>query len=770
MEKKVSLIILFVASSVFMLVNYGEMLFSSNDLMFMLGRDGLKNYYTYSYHIINDTEWFNFIGMNYPYGDSIFFTDGHPLLSNFLKFFGQYFDSINHYHVGVLNVILLLSIFVMFFVSYFLLVEFQIRPYLAALIAIGVTLLSPQIHRIYGGHLALSYAMALPLNVLFLIKYLKKELTYRYLFYLASVNSLWLFIHAYLGVICVLFSLLILLVKLCFEFKTRRLNGAFLKSFLLVLFPVFLFLAVSKGTDQHDNRTDNPSGFFNYNAELDDVLIPSHEPLRPILDELTNNKIKLKREAWSYVGVVSVGILIFLLVALVKRYGFKKNQPVLVYLGQNKLLKYTLFASLIMLLFSFAIPFRTFPILLDYIPFIKQFRATGRFTWPFHFVVLILSSLVVQYYYEKHRVNQKWLSILFVTIFVLMNIIEGFPYHQQISDLMGKQKNLFLEKNLPKHYAEALPYIDREKYQAIMTLPYYFQGSESFARPAKDLPLEASMIFAYHKNLPLINANLGRTSIWENKNLVQLISPNFYEKKVKNDFKSSKPILIIHSHDKLTESETYLLSQSKRLYRGDKLSLFEIEIDKLFGDNSVLYFSKYQESNRFMKAGFEVSETESFLMYESFESEKSDKVFRGRGGLQSVKKGTTIIKEFDKNIFVKGDEYDISVWMNNEEQDALNLWFRFLLEFYDESDKEWKELIRVFPDRAETINGNWSLVEMIFKCSKTDLKYRLSTIGKETSKANLYIDDLLIKTKGVKVFKLDSVNSELFYNNHQVKF
>ena len=68
-------------------------------------------------------------------------------------------------------------------------------------------------------------------------------------------------------------------------------------------------------TDCHTNRTDNPSGFFNYNAELDDVLVPHHPPLRPILDDLTDNKIRLQQEAWSYIGI-STTLLLFVLITL----------------------------------------------------------------------------------------------------------------------------------------------------------------------------------------------------------------------------------------------------------------------------------------------------------------------------------------------------------------------------------------------------------------------------------------------------------------------
>jgi hypothetical protein len=289
--KKFPILLLTFTASFFILFIYGDLLFSANDHLFSQGRDGLKNYYTYSYHVVNDISYSNFMGMNFPYGDSIFFTDGHPLLATILKFMGGNSEFITYYNVGILNVMLITSIFIMFFVCYHLLKEFGINSWLSVLFSFGMTLLSPQISRLAGGHLALSYSFALPLTWLLTVKFIKNTSRKDVLIYLFLINIFWLFTHAYLGVICVLFCLLIGGIAFVFNPKKKEQWISSLKLLLTLIVPVFLFLFISKSTDSHSNRTDNPSGFFNYNAELDDVLIPHDKPLRPILDKLSNNKI-----------------------------------------------------------------------------------------------------------------------------------------------------------------------------------------------------------------------------------------------------------------------------------------------------------------------------------------------------------------------------------------------------------------------------------------------------------------------------------------------
>src|SRR3954462_2991656 len=53
-----------------------------------IGGDGAKNNFTYLYHsLFGNGYWFE--GMNYPYGEHIVYTDGMPVLSVPLTWFGH---------------------------------------------------------------------------------------------------------------------------------------------------------------------------------------------------------------------------------------------------------------------------------------------------------------------------------------------------------------------------------------------------------------------------------------------------------------------------------------------------------------------------------------------------------------------------------------------------------------------------------------------------------------------------------------------------------
>jgi len=205
---------------------YGNILQSPNDYMFASTGDGIKNYFTYSYHIAHNQSATNFEGMNYPYGESYLYTDCHPVLASVFKFLAPTFPFFATHSVGILNVLMLLSFFLSFIAVYALLNQFKLNRWLSVLFSITIVMLAPQLFRLEG-HLALSYSLAIPLSWYLMIRCLKTK-SKRLLFVLLINNVFWLFIHAYLGVIVLFFLLSIVLIHLLFEKeKSSRWKGIF---------------------------------------------------------------------------------------------------------------------------------------------------------------------------------------------------------------------------------------------------------------------------------------------------------------------------------------------------------------------------------------------------------------------------------------------------------------------------------------------------------------------------------------------------------------
>jgi hypothetical protein len=770
MKKHVPLLSLLIIGSIFIFSFYGKAITNANSLIFNQSGDALKNYFTYAYHIEHDSSYLGFEGMNYPYGEHILYTDCHPALANTFKLLGSGFPFFRSHSIGILNLVMLFSIFFTFFVCYFLLQEFKINKWFAVLFSIGITLLAPQIFRMEG-HLALSYSLAIPLSWLLLLKSFKSGAKAIFVILLFLNNVFWLFIHAYLGIIILFFLTAMLFLKIIFDKTRRQLLTKYLILLGSVLIPVIIFVLVARLTDNHIDRTNNPSGFFLHNAELDDVFLPHHAPFRPLLDKLTGNAIKQKWEAWSYVGLSTTILFIILIVSSVLRLFNRKKAKFLVNWLNDKTLNISLIAAFTVLLFAMAIPFKQIPSLLEYFPVLKQFRATGRFAWPFYFVAMVFSAYVFQDIFFKLKSKKKNM-IAFSMVFLVgaLNIIEAIPYHNEVSGAISKSPNLFRKELLPEAYKEALEHIKTENFQAILALPFFYIGSESYSRPRNEETVRASIVLSYHTGIPIVEAVLTRTSVSESKKIVQIVSPDFYEKPIRYDFPNDKPLLVIKTQAPLSKYENAILRKCKPLYSNKAIDVYSLELDDLFRNNSRTVYDKFLEARPVLhqRGLFYISDSTSFVYFNGFDKSGSNSIFRGNGAFESIKKGKNILAEFAPGTFSKEKDYDVSIWMYNGEPDALNLWFRFIIEEFDEANNKWYSTT-IFPEHAETINGDWSLVEGVFKVRSPRNWVYVVTKGKENSKASFHADDLLIKEKGTDVFRLDDDSKSLFYNNHKIE-
>ncbi len=768
MQKRLLFILLVLFATIITLLFYYPIVFHPNDFMFNNEGDGIKNYFTYCYHIKFDHNFIDFEGMNFPYGEHFLYTDCHPVVANFIKLISGILPVFSEYSIGILNFLMILSIFLTFIVTYYLLLEFNINKWFSLLFCIGVTLLAPQIFRLVG-HLALSYSVAIPLSWLLLIKVFKNQNNRKYIILLYVNNIFWLFIHSYLGIIILFFLSLMMVVK--FVLDKNKVNK--LKHYLVlistVILPILFFYAFAILTDTHINRTDNPSGFFQYNAELDDVFLPHHPPLKPLFDKLTGNIIAQQWEAWSYVGFTTT--LLFAIIIILSIIQFLKKNPnsILYKLFDSKILNISLISAVVVLLFAMAIPFKQINGLIDYLPFVKPFRATGRFTWPFYFVAMVFSASVLQKIYDIASGKKQIVFMTALCVFVgCFNILEGLPYHLDVSKSITTTKNVFKKEELSSTYIKALQLINSSKYQAIITLPFYYQGSECFSRPRMYKTVTSSFIISYHTGIPIVCAYLTRTSVPESKKIVQIVSPAFYTKQIQYDIKSTKPFLVMTTNDSITDYEKEILRKCKALYISEEISIYALQPEDLFYNSASEVFENYQhaKTNLFYNQHFQVSSDSSFLYYNGFEKSASTHIFRGKGGFQSIKVGKNTFAEFAPYTFKTDKIYHVSLWMYNGMKDALNDWFRFIIEEHDE-DKGTIETTTYFPEQSEIINGNWTLLEGTFEVKNPKSKVYIISKGKENATQELFADDLLIKENGVDIYNLISDN-ELFYNNHQV--
>jgi hypothetical protein len=725
---RIALLLVLCLSVFFTFCFYSQIILNPNQYLFSATGDGISSYYNSIYHIENDSSYLSFEGMNYPFGEHLTYSINNPLLTNIIKFLKEFFPGISNYTVGIFNFSMLLSFLLTAIFLFLIFEEFQINRILSILSAIGIVALSPQVFRMLG-HLSLAYSFAIPLYLWIIIKSYKNKNKVKWYIFLFINQILWIFIHAYYGAIMASFIICFVLLEFLFNRNTFK-NKVFYNIFLITIFilPIILYKLFLIYTDNHQYRTDNPYGFLEFISSLRSIFIPHHPPIKPLIDKLVT--IDQEWEGWSYIGLSSIITIILIGIYIIRqkiKFHIKVRDNRLL---DNALLNTLFLAAIILMLYSMGLPFKFIP---GYLPkpfgFLREFRVLGRFAWVFYFVSSIFCTCAInKYLIYLNSKNKKITLYLIVGFYSGLFIIEAVSYHNEVSNTIKLTPNYFVTDKIPDIYT-AIEKINLSEYQAILPLPFYHRGSENFSKSPSNKSLLYSELFSYKCSLPLLSSYLARTSIYESKLLMQILSPTIYEKPIVKIFTTHRSFLVIYTKESLSDNENELLKRSEKLMDFKDFCIYRIKFDSLFLRNHGTNTLKNK-----------------ILIHEGFDSVKCSVAYKGGGALTGKMSQFSTIYDFNPDLFQSGQKYLISFWMyncgNNCGQDMLNS-IVFINYENIAGEKEWLSMVN--PANSETIDGCWSKVVLNLYIKPSNNKtsqLKLMIKGNDFLENNFIIDEL----------------------------
>ncbi|MFN8255204.1 MAG: hypothetical protein U0W24_05910 [Bacteroidales bacterium] len=730
LSKVQSFILLVSINLGFVLYFYSPVFLHPNQFLFSSGGDGISSYYNSIYHIDYDSTYLTFEGMNYPYGEHLSYSVNNPLLTSTIKGIQKFFPGISDYTVGIFNFSILISFLLASVFLFLIFEEFKIKRILSIFASFSIMVLAPQVFRLQG-HLSLSYSFFIPLSFWLLVKSYKNACCYRWYFFLFLNSFLWLWVHPYYSAILATFYISFIFFFLLID---KKRDNKFIFSLLIMLaslLPILFYKIFLIFTDSHICRTTRPYGFVEFAASLNSVFVPHHGFFRKILD-LCSGLSAGEWEGWAYIGLANIFLSILI---VIKWFIFKRQKRKESYfkMKYDFFLPISLLASVLVLVFSMAIPFKFYP---GYVPeflnFLNEFRVSGRFSWIFYYTISIFIVCFINTYLKSENSRSRITGMVLSAFFTVIPFFEAYSVHKEVSESISKTPNLFSDINNDWKITESLKSISPESFQAILPLPFYHRGSENFSKSPTDKILLLSELLSYKSHLPLISSFLARSSIQESKNIMQILSPEEYTKPVIHDFKSKKPILILYSKESISEQEKAILQKSILLSDNMAFSLYSIQFDSLFKSTP----SKMKEPT-------------GIILKFDFEQNTTKFSYRGKGSFKGNLKDYTKIATFLPEDLKPGKAYEISFWMyncgDNCGQDALNS--MVFLDVYDMNGKsEWKSLTN--PCWSEVIDGCWSKVTLKYSLAINQalpLKINLVVKGPDFRNKDFYIDELILR-------------------------
>ena len=543
--------------------------------------DLIKDVYTTSYHVAYDDGMAISHAMNYPYGEYYTFTGLHPLVAAPLQWLCD--AGVAHTERAVLplmNLLSLLSVVLCALFLYLLLRELKLPLWYSVVVAMLITLMSPQLQRM-GAHMSLSYYCAIPMLLYFTLRHLRSGC---WVWALANgVAMLWFGLcHPYY----IVFYVFVAVVELVYisirhsnlEWcRTKPLGKISLAALLELVAPLCLFFILSHAGMPEGDRTSVPSGFFTYQGRIEGVFFPYG---RPYFFEDSKLFAKVQWESRNYVGIVAATAIV-LIVWLFFRNLFKKNFSSLLHPTDSRELNLFLLAATLLMLYACGVPLNWFPRnVVTYIGPLAQFRAQGRFVWLFVYVINIVAFYGLFLWMQS---NPKTIRkvVLVVALVVMAAEATAYNWHNKAWYYNEWSEWTDYDNKLPQN--QWVYDLNASDYQAILTLSIFNAGSEMVYLPSKDRMFARSAMLSMKTGLPLVCNESARSDIRQAWDCIAVSRTAFDFLRLPDALPNDKPLLLAVTKDKelLSSAERMILNYADTLMMLDDMELYSLHPDIL---------------------------------------------------------------------------------------------------------------------------------------------------------------------------------------------
>lgn len=760
MKKYKTGIILWISAILCTIIVFPNISLNPNSSLFNVSNDGIKNYFTTLFYI-NYDEGNHFSGMNYPFGEHVVFTDNMPVLARPLQFLGSYFPWIKTHTLGIVNLCLLFSIVLSVYYIFKILTHYKVNPIYAILSALFVAFLSPQLNRITA-HYGMGIIFYIPATIYYIIQYThtSKKSNLLYIFIIITIS---VFFHLYNLAIVFIFSGFYVFWLLIFNKFSR--NSIRQSVWLFTVFVTSLIFSYGfiTLTDHVKDRPRQPYEALANEATLKDILT-NDVPLGHVLQFLTGSASPvISSEGKSYIGLVSILILLSLIIYFLQKLFRKKQGPSDEITGFTQSYRVFLAAAFCQLLFSMAIPFifdRDF--FIDRVSVFRHFRALGRFIWPFYYVIMIYCFVITFkiFLIIRSRMRPK-LAYSFLVIVMLIWLVQYSAYYTAFrnydKNALTNYQNLYSknEKNWQQWLSEKG--YRTSDLQAVFGLPFFHASSEKIWIGQGNVGMNEYELckLSLQTGIPVINNLMARTSWGQTFDIIQLLDGPFNKKAVLKYF-DERPILVYHEKkvalDQVREKEW--IEQAKFLGSwNDEIDIYAINPKHLQSINEGLRDSIRQVVETDQKtSGMITADNTPFYYENSFTKTNNLKGFADNGMLlAAADKEFVIVDSIMIPESAKGKAYTLSIWAKCNMKDFRTPYFEL-----HQFDRLGKQVSVIFIHTKESTNviEDWFKAATNFDIDTTTNYMILKAYGGWDKPVYTGLDNLLIQPiQGIHFYK-----------------
>ncbi len=745
---------------------FGQLLGVLNQVYFGGNGDGLQAYFGTLYHIKYDDLYWQMKGMNYPFGEQVFFTGCQPFVANVLKLINN-FVNVYDYSIGILNLIMLGSIVLSALCIYLIFKHLRIPYYYSAIAATAIAFLSPQLDRL-GGHYSLTYQFAIPLFLLMLLKFYEQP---------TMKKSIWigLFIFFITGTHFYFFGLFAITAAvyfaiLFFSKQERFSNLKFICKhfFIQIVLPFLCIQVIMLLIDDVHDRTAMPFGYLEYTSNLTGVFFPTGRFYTPLFTEFIKPEFP-EWEGFAYIGIIGLITLLCILLTPLKRLVFRKRKEPLM-ITDNKILSAFFWGSIPALLLAFGLPFKIKGLewLLFYAGPLKQLRGIGRFTWILFYVINIIAV-----YKISNITIKKWpfLKHVIMTIALYFMCYDAYVMARGRGEHLNNRIPALEDKDNQLPQDQWINEINFSDYQALIPLPYCHVGSENIWIYSDSEIMKDGYITSLKTGLPILSISSSRTSLSQTYKNIQIIKEPYRKLEILNDFENNKPFLVIAREKDLNETEKLFLTHCKLWKQTPNFGVYILEYDALLHISDNMYKqvkTEFENSKTFPIDEFLSTDSVKTFIYNGYENNEKQNAFLGKGCFEEPWINLNVLYQGGLPAF-KDEEYTLSFWMDDFTTD---LYPRTTIElaFIDSTSNLYRVEYFKPGEKFKVIDGKWALIERNFKLKNKKDQIKITAWSELTDdKRKVFrIDELFIRPASTHIYRKDmkagiTINNKTYF-------
>ncbi len=731
-----------------------------------LGGDGIKNYFSYLYHAsYGNGLWFD--GMNYPYGEHIMYVDGQPLLSVTLSYLRNWVTLTPEMITAILNLLMAFTFVLAILYVYKILLKFNVPIAWALLFSVLIVAMSLQNFRIYGLY-GLSYTCIIPMTFYWFVNYHETGRR-KYMYYTFILACAAMLLHPYQLAHILVWSFF---YCLAYWFITSDKRNVKLKHvaplFMMMVAAVVIFKLITFLSDPITDRPVYPHGLLSYCTTGQDIFTSPNSPYWSYLkDNGVVNTLGDDAKSYAYTGIVAIVVLCVMVVLFL--YKRIRKQAVTL---QNVVAGFSpvwIVLALLALLFSMGVPFVWgMEWMFDYVASFRQFRMMGWFGQLFYYITTVFAVVVLHGFYKQNKARGKTaLAMLFVLLPACLWTFEAYGVVQKLRDranLVTFNYNYFYSKEEQgwKNFLSEHNYAPSD-FQAILHMPYYHNGSEKLWLAKSAWGVSVAMKAAFQLQLPLVDANMSRSSWSQTFKQVKIGGGPFTYKSLLHEVADNRPYLLVRfEEEELNPDEQYLFDNADSIGVASNMIAYAMYPERIRkSDESAVEWIK-QVSDSMLSSDTLLGAGNYY--YHHFDTDKNKEVFFGHGAAQSVIGKDTIIASIDVSGWEKNNSYESSAWFL---VNSTNYKFPKLHMKISDQSGAVINVYEMLPATATDNLGFWFRASLYFTLPEhgVTIQYEL-----RERKEDVYygMDELLIWQVGDTVISKDKKGS-ILVNNHLLR-